>query len=315
MEQVTSQRGGNAKNVTNGDVARNAVAPNKVTAKKRDKKINIAVHPLFWVFGIYFCFTGKLFIFLLMTFAALEHELAHAFAGARLGYALNKIVLMPYGAVVKGDIGSITLQDELSVAIAGPFISGVTALAFVAVWWLFPESYAFTDTVVQACASLALVNLIPALPLDGGRILYCTLAHFIPKKRAWVVCRVLSLLFCLLLLGGFIYSIFHTLNLSLLFFSLFLLVGCLEGDKYAYERVHFSLVTDLNRGLEERRVAVSCNFTARKVIPLLRRDKYLWLDVFDGEEKRIGEIGQDKLCSWLENANLEDAVGEILVNK
>ena len=94
--------------------------------------LRLAVHPLFWVSGIYFCLTGRLFVFLLLTLSALEHECAHAFAAARRGYALNRVVLMPYGAVVRGDIGGISLRDEIAVAAAGPLVSGATALGFVA---------------------------------------------------------------------------------------------------------------------------------------------------------------------------------------
>lgn len=280
----------------------------------QNKKIKLAVHPLFWVFGIYFCFTGQLFVFILVTLAALEHECAHAFAAARLGYTLNKIVLMPYGAVVRGDIGSISLKDEIYVALAGPLASGATALGFIALWWLFPETYAFTDSAVFACASLALVNLLPAMPLDGGRVVFCVMAHFFGRKRAWVVCRVLSILLSFLLLAGFVYTLFHGVNVSLLFFALFLGVGCLQGDKYGYERMQFSLFTDLNRGLEERRVAVSRSFPLRKVIPLLRRDKYLILDVFSEAEICIATVRQETLCKWLETGALEDTVSDFLKN-
>ncbi len=278
-------------------------------------KMKIAVHPLFWVFGIYFCFTGQLFVFVLITLAALEHECAHAFAAAKLGYTLNKIVLMPYGAIVKGDIGSISLQDELAVAIAGPLASGATALGFVALWWLFPETYAFTDAAVYACASLFLVNLIPALPLDGGRIAFCILSHFFGKKRAWVACRALSLVFCALLLAGFICTLFSAVNITLLFFALFLGVGCFQGDKYGYERMQFSLLADLTRGLEERRVAVSKDFTLKKTIPLLRRDKYLILDVFSEEEVCIATVRQEKLYAWIETGDLEQKIYDFLQNK
>ncbi|MBQ9081054.1 MAG: hypothetical protein IJY26_00255 [Clostridia bacterium] len=279
------------------------------------KKIKLAVHPLFWVFGIYFCFTNQFLVFALLTVSALEHECAHAFAAAKLGYTLNRIVLMPYGAIVKGDIGSISLKDEIFVAAAGPIVSAATALAFVAVWWLFPETYAFTDTAAYACASLAAVNLLPAMPLDGGRISFCLLAHFFGRKRAWVVCRILSFTLCGALFLGFIYTAFHTLNISLLFFALFLGVGCLQGDHYGYERMQFSLAQDLSRGLEERRVAVSHTFPLRKVIPLLRRDKYLVLDVFSSEERYLTSVRQEELCAWLEEGSLEESVGDFLKNR
>ena len=277
--------------------------------------LRLAVHPLFWVSGIYFCLTGRLFVFLLLTLSALEHECAHAFAAARRGYALNRVVLMPYGAVVRGDIGGISLRDEIAVAAAGPLVSGATALGFVALWWFFPESYAYTDTAVYACASLALVNLLPALPLDGGRIVFCVAARLLDKKRAWVLCGVLSGLIALAALAAFAVSCFFTPDPNLLFFALFLGTGCLQGGKYGYERIKFSLAADFSRGLEERRVAVSDSFPLRKVIPLLRRDKYLILDIFSRGEKYVASVRQETLCQWLEEGDIGQAIGEFLQNK
>lgn len=283
------------------------------SVKKGGKqKVKIAVHPLFWVFGVYFCLKGELLVFVLITLAALEHECAHAFAGARRGYVLNKIVLMPYGAVVRGDIGGISLKDELFVAAAGPFVSGATALAFVALWWLFPETYAFTDSAAYACASLALVNLIPAHPLDGGRIAFCLFSRFWDRKRAWVVCKTLSLLFCLFLLGGFIYTVaVSAVNVTLLFFALFLGVGCFQGEKYGYERMKFDLSEDLRRGVEERRVAVSENTALQKLIPMLARDKYLILDVFSPSGECVATLRQEEICRLLETEDLQKKLSEI----
>jgi stage IV sporulation protein FB len=285
--------------------------------RRKDKRngIKIAVHPLFWVFGIYFCLKGELFVFLLITLAALEHECAHAYAAARRGYALQKIVLMPYGAVVRGDIGGISLRDEIFVALAGPVASGLTALAFVALWWLFPETYPFTDAAAYACASLAVVNLLPAHPLDGGRILFCILARYIPKPRARVVCRVISLVFCLLLTAGFVLTVVYgNINLSLLFFALFVGIGCVQGEKYGYDRLHFDLSADLKRGMEERRVAVSADYPLQKVIPLLSRGKYLVVDVFSANGEPLAAVRQDRLCRWLETEPLQKTLGELVMN-
>ena len=65
---------------------------------KTHKRWSIRLHPLFFATGLVYCFTGELFSFLLSCVVALQHECAHAFAAAKLGYKLNAVVLMPYGA-------------------------------------------------------------------------------------------------------------------------------------------------------------------------------------------------------------------------
>ena len=131
------------------------------------KKIKRAIrlHPAFIAVGVWFCFTGNLFPFFLSCIVAIQHECAHAFAASKLGYKLNKIVLMPYGAVIDGDLRDISLKDEIVVAICGPLCNLLTAGLFAALWWFYPITYAFTDT---ACfSSLAIVVRSSSVILSG----------------------------------------------------------------------------------------------------------------------------------------------------
>ncbi|MBO5714489.1 MAG: Zn-dependent protease, partial [Clostridia bacterium] len=82
--------------------------------------INLKVHPLFFLFGFYYALTGRIFLFLICTFTAVVHELGHSFVASKYGYKLNDLVLMPFGAVVKGDLNGLKLLDQFRVAFAGP---------------------------------------------------------------------------------------------------------------------------------------------------------------------------------------------------
>ena len=146
--------------------------------RKKHRRFFVRLHPLFWLTGIIYAFTGDLLLFVISCLVALQHECAHAFAAAKRGYALNAIVLMPYGAVIEGDLEGLTFKDEISVALWGPLCNLLTAAFFAAVWWFEPTVYAFTDTAYYSSLSIALVNLLPAYPLDGGRIFKCALARF-----------------------------------------------------------------------------------------------------------------------------------------
>ena len=106
----------------------------------------LQLHPLFWLVGVWYCFTGELFLFLMSCLVALQHECAHAFGASRLGYKLNRIVLMPFGAVIDGDLRGISFKDEIFVALCGPLCNLLTCVLFVAAWWCFPDTYAYTDT-------------------------------------------------------------------------------------------------------------------------------------------------------------------------
>ena len=53
-------------------------------------RLKVSIHPLFFIFGLYFALTGKVFSFLIFTLTAVIHEFGHAFVSDRLGYCKNQ---------------------------------------------------------------------------------------------------------------------------------------------------------------------------------------------------------------------------------
>ncbi len=269
------------------------------------------LHPLFLLFGVYYCFKGELFLFLLSALVAIQHECAHAFAAAKLGYKLNKIVLMPFGAVIDGDLKGISLKDEIFVAACGPLCNLLTALVFVAIWWLKPTMYAFTDTACFSSLSIALVNLLPAYPLDGGRILQCLLARGFLKsepneqkaeRKAAKIGQFITLGIATLLAIIFIAQAKKgSPNITLLVFSIFLFVGMFgTSEKDAvYGKMNISLKGALKKGIEVRYVAVLDNTPIKDCLRFLAKGSYLVLVVYDKEENFLFELPQNHLSELL----------------
>ncbi len=246
--------------------------------------------------GIWYAFKGELFLFLMSAFVDLQHECAHAFAAAKLGYRLNAVVLMPFGAVIDGDLKGLSLKDEIFVALCGPLCNLVTATFFVALWWFTPTAYAFTDTAFYASLAIGVINFLPAYPLDGGRILYCFLARGFLKnnpeegraeKKAKKICKLVTLLLSLLLLLLFALSCWKgTPNFSLLAFVGFLLFGG-AGNKTptAYEKLPLPLPPPLKKGVEVRRVAIAKECPVKDALRFLSKGSYLVLEVYgEGSE-------------------------------
>lgn len=266
------------------------------------------LHPLFWAVGVWYAFTGDLFLFLISTLVAVQHECAHAFAAAKLGYKLNAIVLMPFGAVIDGDLRGISLKDELFVAFCGPFCNLLTAVFFVALWWFVPTMYAFTDTVFYSSLSIALVNLLPAYPLDGGRILQCSLARLFSKtqpqqakaeQKAALFCRCVTCFFALAFLIAFLVQCIQKQpNITLLIFSLFLFLGGFGNkDKGCiYEKMDFSFIPSLEKGVEIRRVAILDTCPIKDVFRFFARGSYLVLEVYNKNGKHLFNLSQNRIA-------------------
>ena len=280
---------------------------------KRFSKV-VRLHPLFLLLGVWYAVKGELFLFLLNTLVALQHECAHAFAAAKLGYKLNAIVLMPFGAVIDGDLRGISLKDEIFVALCGPVCNLVTAAFFVAIWWFTPTMYAFTDTAYYSSLAVGLVNLLPAYPLDGGRILRCVVARIFTKStlseaeaeaRAALICRIITLLFAAAFFALFVIQcICKTPNLSALIFGIFLFVGGLGNKKQPlfYERMQFSAKKAFARGAEIRRVAVLGSCPIKDTLRFITKGGYLVLEVYDDNERHLFELSQNQLSDLFSHA-------------
>ena len=282
--------------------------------EKRGKKSVLRIHPLFFLLGVCYSFTGELPAFFLSTVVALEHECAHAFAAAKRGYELNRVVLMPYGAVIDGDFSDASFGDEVAVAVWGPLANLMTAIAFVALWCGFPESYPYTDAAFYASMSVALVNLLPAYPLDGGRILCAFLRKKKGEKTAEKVGRTVTLCFATAFFGWFLVKLFQgELFLSLGVFAAFLLVGAFGNRERAeYTKIRYDFTDFLSRGAEVKRVAVLTDCTLKTALSHIERGRYLVLDIYGEDERKVGEVGQNRLAVLFENGSINDKIGDFL---
>ncbi len=275
--------------------------------------IKLSIHPLFFIFGLYQALTGRITVFLICTLSALCHELGHSLVAQNLGYKLNKITLMPFGAVVKGDTDGLKSFDEIKIALAGPLFSLAITLFFIASWWIFPETYAFTDVVASTNLSIALVNLIPAYPLDGGRVLFALIREKAGEKASNGVCTALGVVLSIAMFALFIVSAFYVINPSLLFFSFFCLFGSLgKKDGTKYVRLFGGLDEKrLSRGMPIKAQAVSTKTSLKKVMQLLDYNAVNEVVVFDGQNK-VFSLSQEKLLKILEKGDLHAPIGKYL---
>ncbi len=107
----------------------------------------------------------------------LAHELGHSIVARRAGVPVAEITLWMFGGVAKMAVEPRTADDELRIAAAGPSVSAALAATFGAA--AFGLAALGTPAALVALvgwlgivnAALAIFNLLPGLPLDGGRIL------------------------------------------------------------------------------------------------------------------------------------------------
>lgn len=139
--------------------------------------VQLILNNWFLVLIVLFSFAGMGPKVLGIFAAVLWHELAHALAAASLGYRVQEIELLPFGGVARIDrIGEAGSFSEIIMAAAGPLASLVMAAVIYFGMLQMPAWAHSLGFYLEANLMLALFNLLPGLPLDGGRILRALLA-------------------------------------------------------------------------------------------------------------------------------------------
>ncbi len=148
--------------------------------------------------------------FVVMIFASIVlHELGHAVVARRRGVGISGIELGFFGGMAKMTSSPNTANDEIAIAAAGPavslMISGSALLLANSLHGGVVDRFAFSVGVANAV--IAIFNLLPALPMDGGRILRAVLSRWsdyvTATDRSVSLARIFSVGFIVL---GFMYS-------------------------------------------------------------------------------------------------------------
>lgn len=144
-------------------------------------------------------------LIVLVFLSVLAHELAHAMMARECGVQVLDVTLSPIAGVARVEQVSDSPKDELFIALAGPaanlaiFMTLLPWTLLIAVvsgpQSLFAAGDRFRDldlsSMVTAVAvlnfAMMLFNLLPAFPLDGGRVLRAALSNFVNRRTATTI--------------------------------------------------------------------------------------------------------------------------------
>jgi Zn-dependent protease len=196
--------------------------------------IDLRVHATFfillaWFALVYYRESGSAVaatrgvVFTLALFVSVVlHELGHALAGRRVGVPTRDITLLPIGGVARLEHIPDDPKQELAIALAGPAVTLVIALTLYVLLraLALPTALlenavtrggggAFLAQLMWVNVSLLVFNLLPAFPMDGGRVLRATLALRRDYLRATEIAARVGRAFALLFgIVGLFYSAF-----------------------------------------------------------------------------------------------------------
>lgn len=258
---------------------------------------------------------GVLFVALLFV-CVLLHEFGHILAARRYGVPTPDVTLLPIGGVARLERIPEAPAQELVVTLAGPAVNlAIAGLLYLVLGGFLPrESLALHDPGVDMIARLAaanlflaLFNLIPAFPMDGGRILRAFLAYRLGYGRATRIAATIgqTLAFALGAVGLF------GGNPLLLFIAVFVyLAAASEAHAVQMREVARGVIVD--DAMVTRFESLGPQSQVEDAVQCLIRTTQHEFPVVDGAGRLRGLLGRDELIKALKERGPLTPVVEVM---
>lgn len=248
------------------------------------ERLKFRITPDFWIFIVVATVFKQGYFATIYSIAVVLHETAHYVVAKRLFYRCTEIRVGVFGAVLYGDFNDVAGFDRIRIALAGPLCNFFLCLICLALWWLLPEAYYFTDAFFASNLSMACVNLLPCYPLDGGRVLTGVLEKKC-DKGALKLTKAFTYAFSVALFFVFVLSLLTKDNLfsvGLLAIGLFSGVFAKSGGEcyvkttFAQNRRKF-----LKKGMEKKTLVFDGNSILGDVAKRMQGNYLYCLEVVD----------------------------------
>ena len=245
------------------------------------------------------------------------HELGHAIAARRYGIKTPRITLLPIGGVAELERMPENPLHEIIVAVAGPLVNVVIALVLVygfgavlsadAMEAIENPALSFLSRVAAVNVVLVLFNLIPAFPMDGGRVLRALLAtRFSRTKATDIAARTgqgLAFVF------GFLGLI--TGNVLLVFVAIFVYLAA-SGEAMAVNLQDAARSLDVRDAMITEYETLGPNATLDDAVELLLRTTQHEFPVIDGGRHVRGVLTREAMVAGLQASGRETPVVDVM---
>lgn len=252
--------------------------------------------------------------FLLSYLCAVLHELAHIAAARKLNVGISYIEIQPFGVCccLKSEI----IQNpsaEIVIALVGP----LSNFAAAAVVYLLPFTNEYTLYFTECNIAIAAINLVPALPLDGGRVLRASLTLAIGSLRAYNITVKFSRLPIVLILSAAVYGLLtHSFNFSLILIGAFLTSNLCNEQKNISHRTLREILdykTKLTPDSMHRSVVLTAHSStpARRILKRLSYNNYHIVHVTDDNMRIIRTLTEGQLLNALTENGIRVLLSDI----
>lgn len=282
---------------------------------------DIYLHPSMLLYALYAALIGHGWFMLLAILSILLHETAHAMVAAAFKHPPSSLEITPLGAVMRlEDAERLPPGKRVLVVLAGPGMSLLLAAASVRLTKLAVLPQCIGHMLFMANTSILLLNLLPVVPLDGGRLLTVLLGVFLPVRTVNRIMRGLGCLIGIGLIAMNVYVSWHLggWNLSLAFAGCCILYGVYAATT-SQAMAELRYFMDRKIQLERRGRMALQMICALHTTPIRRLVRDLpqgrlaeFVCVEAGSMKTMGRISESRLIQLYLNQpeiTLRDAIG------
>ena len=257
---------------------------------------------------------------LLNLLALFLHELCHTIAATLLGHRVKSIELQPFGFIARMEKRIGSRKDELAIAAAGPLFSLVTA-AFCAALSsniVFPGSELIRQ-FGRTNLFLGAINLLPALPLDGGRIAEAVLGNILPQRSASRVLLLLGAAFGFAAMGLGIFAAVDAYDRVMLFVAgIFLILAVFHEYRRSNERQIDALLRRIenirsSNGVPVHFIAMHKSACVGDVLYQMDSRGITYVIVLDDFMEEIGRLSETEMLNGIAQAGVNTTLYEILM--
>jgi stage IV sporulation protein FB len=264
---------------------------------------------------------GYTYEYLVVFLSILLHEAGHITVAHFFGGRVHSLTILPIGINASISEGNTRKSDAAAVNLAGPVVNLLIFFICLVINKIFRLDNSLLNLIMNSNILLAVFNLMPVLPLDGGRVLRCIIEDRKGWRYAYHVSKRLSIFLAVaVIILGIIQIIANHHNFSLLIIGFYMVFFLNSGKTEAVflnmKRIVYRRMRFLKKGVyEARQLAVLKTMHVGEVLKYMDFDRFHTFLVVDENLKVVSTLTEQEIMDGMVSGSADMTFEELVQRK